>query len=297
MSRISGYFRPDERILIVPEVLKKITRRHIRKTRIIVEPERRNTAAAICLAALILQKNYRDGIMHIMPADHLISPRKNFIDALKTGQKLAEAGYLVTYGISPDRPETGYGYVRTGKKIPTRNATAAFKGLSFTEKPSRQRAKRYVQSRNYLWNSGIFTFCTQTILSEIKKAIPRVYHGVNKYVMTGNKKHFRSIPDISIDYGVMEKSDKFCIVKGTFKWDDVGSWLALERYFKKDKNGNILVGDIKGLEMYDSIMYTSHAPLRVYGVENIIVVISPHGVLVCHKDKAPDLKNIFKDRI
>lgn len=297
IRRISPYFKRDERILIVPEQLRKITRAHVGKTRIIVEPERRNTAAAICLAAFHLRKRYGDGIMHVMPADHLITPGTDFLRALKVGQRLARTGCLVTYGITPERPETGYGYVRTGRKISTGNAASVYQGLSFTEKPTRARARRYLKSGKYFWNSGIFTFGVQTILCEMKRRIPRVYQGVQEYSTTGKSKHFKRIPDISIDYGVMEKSDKFCIVKGNFKWDDVGSWLALARYFKKDDHGNIHIGNVKGLAIYNSIMYTSDTPLRVYGADNLIIVVSPHGVLVCSKDKAPDLKNLFKDGI
>lgn len=264
------------------------------KEQIIIEPMRRNTAAAICLAAVTLKHRYGDGIMHVMPADHLIYPDKNFIAALKFSRRFAEDDYLVTYGIEPDRPETGYGYIKIGNKISSHNRLHAFQGLSFTEKPSLKKARRYLRSGDYLWNSGIFTFRINKILEEMEYFIPGVYNGINKFVKTKNKKHFRNIPDISVDYGVMEKTEKLCIIKGDFKWDDVGSWLALERYFKKDGNKNIFIGDAKGLEISNSIMYTCDSPLRVYGVKGLIIVVSPNGVLVCKKEKAPDLKKLLR---
>ncbi len=270
MNRIKTYFKKNERVLIIPAELKKLTYKYIGKEYTIIEPMRRNTAPAICLTAITLKRDYGDGVLHVMPADHLINPKKNFIEALKYGQKLAKKGHLVTYGIIPNRPETGYGYVKIGKGIGVHNRIKAFKGEGFTEKPSLIKAKKYIKTKKYLWNSGIFSFRIKDILEEMEKFIPEVYNGV------------------------MEKSKKLCIVKSNFVWDDVGSWLALERYSKKDKNGNILIGDAKGLEINDSIMYTYGVPLKAYGIKGVIIVVSPNGVLICKKEKAPDLKKLFR---
>ena len=294
MDRVRTYFRSSERILIIPNELRKLTHKYLGKERIIIEPMRRNTAPAICLAAMMLQKEHVDGILHVMPADHLISPRRNFIAALKCGEELAARGYLVTYGISPDRPETGYGYVKIGNRISIRNKIRTFKGEGFTEKPTLVRAQKYMKSKKYLWNSGIFSFRIKNILEEIKQSIPDVYSGVAQFVKTKKKKFFHRIPDISIDYGVMERSRNLCVVKGNFIWDDVGSWLALERYFRKNEHGNILIGDTACLETSESIMYTHGVPLKTFGVEGLIIVVSPQGVLVCKKERAPHLKNLLK---
>ncbi len=293
IGRIKHYFPKDERIFIVPEELKQITYKYVGKEHIIIEPIRRNTAAAICLAAMMLSRDYEDGVLHIMPADHIINTQQDFISALKFGQELAEHGYLVTYGIKPDRPETGYGYIKIGRKMSGYDGLTASRGEGFTEKPSLIKAKKYVQSKRYLWNSGIFTFRITTILTEIKDFIPEVYQGVQKYLNKKEKKHFKKIPDISIDYGVMEKSNRLCIVKGNFIWDDVGSWLALERFFKKDKDSNIVIGDARELETNHSIMYTNGLPLKVYGLQGVVVVVSPRGVLVCNKNRVQDLKKLL----
>lgn len=294
MDRIKRYFKKNERIFIIPKELKDITRKFIGRERVIIEPMRRNTAPAICLVAKILERDYGDGVMHVMPADHLISTDKDFIAALKFGQKCAEQGYLVTYGIRPVRPETGYGYIKIGKKIGAHRGLTAFGGGDFTEKPSLRKARQYLRTRKYLWNSGIFTFRIRNILDQMERFIPDVYHGVVRYMQTKKKKYFQHIPDISIDYGVMEKTDALCVVKGNFQWDDVGSWLALERYFKKDRNRNILIGNAQGVEIADSIMYTYGVPLRTYGLKGIVVVVGPRGVLVCKKDRIQDLKKLFK---
>lgn len=289
------HFKKSERVLILPKELKRLAHTHLGKERIIIEPMRRNTAPAICLTALKLKEEHGDGVMHVMPADHLISPRKNFIAALRFGGRLAQKGYLVTYGIVPTRPETGYGYVKLGKQIISTGNIAAFRGAGFAEKPSLVMAKKYLRSRRFLWNSGIFSFGIKTILSEMQKYIPQVYEGTEKFLKTGKQILFKQIPDISIDYGVMEKSKKLCVVRTDFLWDDVGSWLALERFFKADRKGNIMLGNTKGLEINDTIMYNSTSiPLRVFDVKGLIIVASSKGILVCSKKKAPALKKLFR---
>ena len=293
IQRIHTYCRPHERVLIIPKELKKLTRTYTGKEQTIIEPMRRNTSAAICLAAMTLQRRHGDAVLHIMPADHLISPKAAFIKALRTGYQLSIEGYLVTYGVEPTRPETGYGYVRVGSRLSRRTGVPAFLGKEFTEKPDMSRARKYIKSKRFLWNSGIFSFRTDRILDEIRSHIPRVYHGIERYLDTKQILHFQRIPDISIDYGVMEKSNRLCVVKGNFQWDDVGSWLALERYFSKDRKGNILLGDVKGLEIKDTIMYTDGVPVRAYGMQNMIIVVSGNGVLVCNKKQAPLLKNLI----
>jgi mannose-1-phosphate guanylyltransferase len=255
---------------------------------------RRNTAPAICLAAMVLRKRFGGGVMHVMPADHLIKPRAAFMRALKYGARLAEDGYLVTYGIRPDRPETGYGYIRVGRTIGISDRNRSYEGAGFTEKPGAARARYYVRSRQYLWNSGIFTFRIDTLLDEIEQFIPEVHTGIAKFTAQGRVRFFERVPDISIDYGVMEKSRRLCVVEGRFSWDDVGSWLALERYFKLDREKNVLVGDVRGIEVAGSIMLSHDVPLRAYDVRGMIVVASRQGVLVCSKKRAQDLKKLLK---
>jgi len=294
LQRIERHFTRGERLLIIPKELKALTKKYVGRENIAVEPVRRNTAPAICLAGIILRRKFGTGVMHVMPADHLIAPRNAFVSALKYGQRLAEQGYLVTYGIRPDRPETGYGYIRLGRRMGMRGKNKSYEGAGFTEKPGMKRARHYLRSRRYLWNSGIFTFNIATILAEIKNYVPDVYHGVEKFIAQRRIRHFENVPDISIDYGVMEKSRRLCVVEGRFSWDDVGSWLALGRYFKKDSKMNVLVGDARGVQIEDMIMFSQDVPLRAYDVKGLIVIVSPHGVLVCKKDRAQDLKKLFK---
>ncbi len=295
IDRIGDFFKEEEIILIIPEELKCITKRIVRKGRIMIEPVRRNTAPAICLAAMKLKEEYGEGVMHIMPADHLIPNRRRFITHLKFGEHLAEDGYLVTYGINPTRPETGYGYIRIGEELARdRSRIVAYQGKGFTEKPNLQRARVYLRKRAFLWNSGIFTFKISDIIREVKHHIPDVYNKIKEYLRTGRKRYFEDIREISIDYGVMEKAERFCVIKADFFWDDVGSWLALERYFKGDRFKNIFVGDALGLDSRDLIVYSYNIPIRVYGIKGLVVVACPRGVLVCEKGRAPDIKNLLR---
>jgi mannose-1-phosphate guanylyltransferase len=234
--------------------------------------------------------------MHVMPADHLIEPKRVFLKTLKYGAHLAERGSLVTYGVKPDRPETGYGYIRVGPKMKDFRGIAAYRVDAFMEKPGLARARAYLKSGKYLWNAGIFTLGIRTVLAEIKKFAPGIYRGVEKYLATGDPKFFSRLTDISIDYAVMEKSDRLAIIRGDFQWDDVGSWLALERYFIPDRQRNIRLGDAQGLDIYNTIIYTNGIPVRVYGINDAIIVVRPNGVLVCRKDKAPVLKDLLKSK-
>ena len=294
LQRIRRHFRKDQRLLIIPEELKKLTLKYVGRENVVVEPLRRNTAPAICLAAMALRRKFGDGVMHVMPADHLIRPAAAFISALKYGQRLAERGHLVTYGVKPIRPETGYGYIKLGGRIGKHHKNVAFRADGFTEKPNVVTAKRYVRSKRYLWNSGIFSFAIDTILEELKRFVPQVYTGVAKFIAHGKLAYFRRVPDISIDYGVMEKSSHLCVVQGKFDWDDVGSWLALERCFPTDREKNIRLGNVRGIGIKNSIMYSQEVPLRAYDVEGLIIVVSQHGVLVCKKERAQELKKLLK---
>jgi mannose-1-phosphate guanylyltransferase len=294
IERIEDYFKPAQRFLVIPEELKKITKRFVGKENLLIEPARKNTAPAICLCAMILEKRFGDGIMHIMPADHMIGDKRKFIKCLKFGEEMADKGFLVTYGIIPDRPETGYGYIKIGKKIYAKGKIIGFYGEGFTEKPSLIKARHYLKTKRYLWNSGIFTYKISVLLEEVRRYLPEVYHGVSQYLRSKNRAYFEKIPAISIDYGIMEKTRRICVIKSNFGWDDVGTWLALERYFKKDSNNNIFIGNIIGLETKDSIIYTNNMPVRLYGIKGLVVVASPDGVLICRKERAADIKRILK---
>jgi mannose-1-phosphate guanylyltransferase len=294
-DRLKRNFKKAQRVFIIPQALKKLTHCFIGHEQTILEPVSRNTAPAICLVAQTLMRKHGDGIMHVMPADHIISPQKTFIADLRFGARIAKKGYLVTYGIVPDRPETGYGYVKLSKLLAVNRQQKAFISAGFTEKPSNAKAVAYVRSKKYLWNAGIFSFSIKTILNEMKQHTPAIYHGVEHYLKTKKTKYFERVPNLSVDYGIMEKSTKISVVRARFIWDDVGSWLALERFFKKDKKSNIILGNAKGLEINNAIVYNfNNKPLKVYGIKDLIVVVSPHGVLVCDKKRAADLKKLLK---
>lgn len=282
--------------MIIPAALSCITRGYTRGEPMIIEPLRRNTAAAICLAAKSILRRHGDSILHVMSVDHIIEPARVFIEALGFGTDLAVSGYLVTYGVTPNRPETGYGYIKIGKKIVSYRRHTAYQVVSFKEKPPRAIARRYLADRRYLWNAGIFTMRISVLLDEMKRLAPRVLTAVEKYLATGRTSQFARAPDISIDYAVMERSKRLAIIRSHFRWDDVGSWLALERFFPADAEGNVRLGDAQGIDVANSIMYSTGIPIRAYGIQNLIVVATPDGILVCHKSKAALIKNLLKEK-
>ncbi len=280
------------------------------KGRILTEPEAKNTAAAIGLAAIHLKARARDAVMVVLPADHVIRDRKRFLQILRVAEKIAEKGYLATFGIRPKRPETGYGYIKAGVKIgarfegrgtlqraPTYNVC---KVERFTEKPDLETAKVYIERGNYFWNSGIFVWKVNTLLQEIKRYLPSLYKGlmdIEKVLGTKEengviKKVYADLKPISIDYGVMEKSKKVVAIPCDIGWSDVGSWSALDEVTDKDKNGNIVTGNVVDMDSKSSILYGGKRLLATIGLKDMIVADTADATLVCPKDRAQDVKEI-----
>lgn len=295
LKRLSGFASRAERLIVVPQTLRSLARRSAPGERLLLEPVGRNTAAAIALAALVAERGHGDRLMHIIPADHLIQPAHRFTAALRYGEVLARQGMIVTYGVKPTRPETGYGYIRLGRAIRGKGGVRAFRGSGFIEKPSLRQANVFQKAGTHVWNAGIFTFLASTLKEELARHAPRLLPAVTRYVTSGKAVDFARVPSVSIDYAVMEKTSRLAVVRGDFRWDDVGTWLALERHCPKDRQGNVVAGDCRVLETKDSIVYTDDRPVRVLDVTGLVIVASPHGVLVCSKKRAAGIKELSKN--
>ena len=302
VRRIHGLV-PKENILIVtnevqkPGIIEQLPEIPIEN--IIVEPFGRNTAACIGLASIIIQKRSPDAVTFIMPADHIIKDSDKFLETLKTAAKFSsENKGLVTIGIQPTRPETGYGYIQIDEDS---GKDDVYKVLTFAEKPNYATAVNFIKSGDFFWNSGMFIWKIDTILEEIKLLMPDLYEGLIKIKEQLDNPDFHNIlsevyghlKSISIDYGIMEKSDKVFLVKGQFSWSDVGSWEAVYELSEKDNDGNVKVGTVYTDLAMDSYIYSPDKFAAVIGLDNIIVINHKDALLICRRDKAQDVKNII----
>ena len=266
---------------------------------ILCEPVGRNTAACIGLGALHMEKKYGDAVMLVLPSDHLIQQTAIFCDTLSDACRVAEEGEnLVTLGITPNAPETGYGYIRFDA---TRRCGRAFGVERFVEKPDLETARAYLSSGEYLWNSGMFIWRVQSILHKLRCHMPESWAHLEKIgaaIGTAEEAavlctEFAALPSISIDYGVMEKAADIWVLAGSFGWDDVGSWLAVERFNEKDAQGNVIRGDVIAVDTRNCILQGGRLVAAV-GVEDLIVVDAGDALLICRKDNAADIKKVLE---
>lgn len=265
---------------------------------IIEEPFGRNTAACIGLASVIIKAKEPDAITIVLPADHIIKDEEKFKHTLLNAASYAnDSKGLVTIGITPTRPETGYGYIQINDKQVAENI---FPVYTFAEKPNYATAVRFVESGDFLWNSGMFIWRADTILDEIKNLMPDLYEGlvsIEKSLTSSNFKEelksvYAQLKKISIDYGVMEKSSKVFLTKGSFNWSDVGSWEEVYQLSEKNENGNAIVGKVYTNMVNDSYVYSPDKITAVIGVDNLIVIHHEDTVLICRRDKAQNVKEI-----
>lgn len=284
----------------------------IKKENYIIEPAARNTAAAIGLAAVHIKRHNPDAIMCVLSADHVIKDNDLFLNILKDAFKVAAMDYLVTIGLKPTRPETGYGYIETGETIGISNHKPDVSGTTsdfsvftvkrFVEKPDIETAVRYLHDGHFLWNSGMFVWKTGRILEEIECYMPVLSQrlkGIESSIgkedeeaVTGRM--FADLESVSIDYGVMEKSGSVAVIPADFAWNDVGSWTALDDISQRDEGGNVIVGNITDIDSRNSIIYASDRLVATIGLQDMIIVDTDDATLVCRKDRAQDVKKIVE---
>jgi mannose-1-phosphate guanylyltransferase/mannose-6-phosphate isomerase len=274
------------------------------KDNFVLEPEGRNTAPAIALAALEVLRRDPNGLMLIVPADHVVTGQREFEAAVKLASQLAADGYLVTFGIKPVRPETGYGYIKPNSRVVLgkQGRLCGYRVQKFVEKPNAARAAQYLKAGNYFWNSGMFVWRAATILEELRRYQPAVANTMDRIrVLTASDSTrqviddaYRAIPSVSIDNGVMEQSSKSAVVPVSFKWSDVGSWGSLDEVAAKNKAGNVVTGRVIDVESADSIVYADRRVVATIGLKGMVVVDTPDATLVCPKSRAQDVKKVVE---
>jgi mannose-1-phosphate guanylyltransferase len=277
---------------LIAQQLKSIG---VKAPSIVLEPSGRNTAPAIALAALeVLHKQTQDALILILPADHVVRDVEAFELAIKKAVVLAERGALVTFGVEPNRPETGYGYIRSGDD---------FTVAEFVEKPNLEKAQAYLNSGDYLWNSGMFLFSANAYLNELSIHRKDIFQAVNlayQHRMEDmdfiriDSQLFSECPEESIDFAVMEKTTQAKVVPYSGDWSDIGAWDALHDYENKDDNQNVLLGDVMVEGATNCLIRSESRLIAVVGVSNLVVVETADAVLVMDKNNAQDVKKIVK---
>ncbi|WP_339767264.1 mannose-1-phosphate guanylyltransferase/mannose-6-phosphate isomerase [uncultured Paraglaciecola sp.] len=281
-------------------VAEQLRQQNVQHGGILLEPMGRNTAPAIALAALHASLNGEDPTLLVLAADHLINDKEAFHKAIAQAEVLAEQGKLVTFGIVPDSAHTGYGYIKSGDKIA--QADVGFDVAEFVEKPDSVTAQQYVDSGNYFWNSGMFLFKASRYLQELEKYAPDMLDICKRAIATEapdlefvrvDADIFATCPDDSIDYAVMEKTDSAAVVPLDAGWSDVGSWSSLwETAKNKDENQNVIIGDAILDDVHNSYINAEQRLISVVGLDNVVVVETKDAVLVAHKDKVQNIKNV-----
>lgn len=305
IDRISSISEKNNLYIVTNEtqsdLLKETVQDKCIHENVLQEPSARNTAAAIGFAAFSIMKKHGDGVMCVYPADHYIKDEEGYINTINDAIKVAsENDKLVTIGINPTFPSTGYGYINFDKDESYNNG--AYKVLEFVEKPNYEKAKEYVKSQKYVWNSGMFVWKVSKILEDFKRYLPKVYdklEQLSKYIGTDQefkmiKQIYPTIPSISIDYGIMERSDDVVVVPGEFGWNDVGSWDVLGAIYDTDEQGNIKRGETITIDTENSVVYSEDKLIATVGIKDLIVVSTEDAVMVCKKDKAQDVKLIVE---
>jgi mannose-1-phosphate guanylyltransferase len=306
IERLDGFI-PREQILVV-------TGQHLRDkilaavpglaaANLLLEPEGRNTCLAIGLAAAHLKHRDPDAVMVILSSDHLITPTEKLISLLRAGaEQAAQDKHLITIGVVPTRAETAYGYIELGEKLLTLSGIDFFNVKQFKEKPNPTKAQEYYLDRSHLWNSGMFVWRANAILESIEQFVPGVYECIRLYEKNIGKKDEAEAREklycdsisISIDFAVLENAPNVLTMKGELRWDDVGSWLALDRIRERDRYNNVLLGNVLLDGSYENTVVNNDDGIIVgLGVTDLVIVKADEIVMVAHKTRVADIKELL----
>ncbi|NNM35087.1 MAG: mannose-1-phosphate guanylyltransferase [Gemmatimonadetes bacterium] len=266
----------------------------LRNHEFLIEPQAKGTGPVLFWAAWELAKEDPDAVIVSLHSDHVIRPEPAFVGLLRTAAALAARdSLLLTVAVPPDRPETGYGYIRPGESVTAPEGYRAYRVDAFVEKPDRETARRYVDE-GYRWNSGIFVWKARTFLDEALAHAPEIARGVDALERDGPEAFFAAVDNITVDEAVLERSRRVGSIDATFEWDDVGSWEALSRTRSQDSLGNTAHGDVHLVESSGNIAFADEGRLVLLGVRDLVVVQTGDLTVVLPRSEAPDLKRYLK---
>ena len=303
---------PEERIVLVvgsshssetKRILQKMNQGEGRLCRLVIEPRSLNTLPAIAIAALLIEHEDPEGVVAVMASDHLISPQDHFLALIQHAAHIAETEkVLLTFGIPPHRPETGFGYLELGENLASFSTGlfSASRVQRFVEKPDRETAEKFLKNRTHLWNSGMFVFGLKTFFEELALHQPDLSSSLNdlrKMIGTPEERKaidlfYRHGPSLSIDYGLMEHSKRVWSLSGPIDWKDVGSWSALDDIAPRDSHGNVVRGNAIVIDSENSIIHGDKRVVATLGVRDLIVVDTDDATLICHKDQAQRVREV-----
>ena len=306
VDRILPLVRPEDIFVVTNQDYKTLVREQlpeIPEENILCEPAARSTAPCIGWGAVTVRKKYGDAMMLVLPSDHLIQQPGLFRSALKSAiQTAGETDGLVTLGIAPSAPDTGYGYIQYDPEEEN-DEGKAFRVKRFVEKPDLRTAKKYLMSEDYLWNSGMFIWKVSVILKEIREIMPEYYRLLEGIEQAEGTEETRAIVDnayeqmkpVSIDYGIMEKAKNVYVLPSSFGWDDVGSWLAVERFNSEDERKNHIMGDAVIVESSRCIVDSGDKLIALVGMKDTIVVDTKDALLVCAKESTDSIRKVLEE--
>ena len=308
IDRIEGFIPVEKTLVVTGENIRKAILKqvdYLKEENLIVEPAMRNTCAAIGVAAVHLRKIEPDATMVVLSSDHVVKPQDKLLKILEVGTKLAREGdNLITIGITPTRAETAYGYIESADLHESFEDILVYGIKKFKEKPSRIVAQQYYYDRKHLWNSGMFIWSVSTILDALKKHMPDMYTDLENYAKhVGSQNEdaakedlYQRLESISIDFAVLEKAENALVIKGDMVWDDVGSWLALDRIKEKDKGHNVIVGMGRAMNTFETtIVNDSDGIIAALGVSDLVIVKTDDIVFVAHKTRVQDVRDLLAE--
>ncbi|RZF26942.1 mannose-1-phosphate guanylyltransferase/mannose-6-phosphate isomerase [Paraburkholderia sp. UYCP14C] len=287
----------NEQRFLVAEQLRQVD---VGSASIVLEPASRNTAPAIAVAALLALRDTPDALLLVLPSDHVIAGEAAFVKAVEAAAQIAKDGRLVTFGIAPTEPHTGYGYIRSGAALI--DGTQTFAVDSFVEKPDAATAQRFIDEGRYYWNSGMFMLKASTYMDELRRYEPEIARQAELSLQSAQQDYdfvrldaeaFAACPNISVDHAVMEKTQRAAVVAvADLGWNDIGSWTALADIAERDAQNNALIGDVLTDAVSNSYIRAEHRLVAAIGLENVVIVETADAVLVAHRDQAQDVKKI-----
>ncbi len=299
-DRISALVDPEHTLVVTSDALAPAIRAELSELppeNVLAEPIGRNTAPCVGWAASVVARKEPEAVLAILPADHHIGDNPGFLRVLSRAIEAARSGDMVTVGVRPTRPETGYGYVELGEEL----APGVHRARRFVEKPDELRAQQFLAAGRFLWNSGMFFFRTDELLGMVRQHLPGLGDTLKQYdaaALRGEERElvertYASLPDISIDHGVMEKATRVAVVPGDFGWSDVGSWTSAWELAARDENQNALFGEVVAVDSHGSYVRTSAGKLvAVLGLDDVVVVDTEDALLVMPRSRAQDVRAV-----